>query len=367
MLALVSSVPTLLLALVLLISGVAKLRDATSVRESFSTLQLPPWLTRSPAPALLPWGEIALAVALVVLGGPLGVVVAAAALALFVAYLIIIVRATRFDAPVECGCLGRLGLGVVGPVTVVRNIVLVAVAGWAMADAVAAPSVLSRWLSADTAAWAWLALVALGVTLAGLMVHAGQDPRTTPPADVDPPGGRRPGTAGGDSDRSTPGDDLVEDEADYERTPIPHVSLVAPASGQRVHLRHLAATRARLLVFINPGCGACLPALEAVPALRGRAGDLIGIHLVVARESDVDNPYVTPEALGDEWFVDPEGIFTITLQLASPGAVLLGADGYLAGGPVVGAQSVVEFFDDIADALAGDDALPGDDVEAAHA
>ncbi|WP_432557372.1 MauE/DoxX family redox-associated membrane protein [Granulicoccus sp. GXG6511] len=349
MLALASSIPTLLLAVVLIVSGIAKLRDAAAVRESFITLQMPPWLTRSPAPTLLPWAEIVLALALVVLGGPLLVAAAVAACALFVAYLVIIARAARFDHPVECGCLGRLGLGVVGPVTVVRNAVLVAVSGWVLIDAVAGRSVLARWLDADAASWAWLGMVGLGVLVAGLMVYAGQDPEpdtgaTAVPAHV-PAGATDPAAADGE---------VLTDEADYERTPIPHVSLGLPAGDQRVTLRHLAATQARLLVFINPGCGACVPALESLPALRERVGDMIGIHVVFAAETDAENPYVTPAALGDEWFVDEEGIFIITLQLASPGAVLLGADGYLAGGPVVGAQSVIEFFDDIAAALTED-------------
>lgn len=361
MFALTSSVPALLLVVVLLVSAVAKLRDAASVRESFITLQLPPSLTHSPAPVLLPWAEIVLAVALVVLWGPPAVAVAVAALALFVAYLVIIVRASRFGHPVECGCLGRLGLGVVGPVTVVRNVVLVALSGWVVVDASGNRSVLSRWLAADAAGWAWLALVGVGVVLAGLMVYAGQD---SSPA------------TGGERDRSAraTGDEAAlpapaaaagaEAEADYERTPIPHVSLTVPGSGHRVHLRHLAASRARLFVFVNPGCGACVRAIQALPDLRARVGEVLGIHLVFARETDAESRYVTADALGDEWFLDPEGIFTVTLQLASPGAVLLGADGYLAGGPVVGAQSVIEFFDDIADALAEADAQAETDAQA---
>jgi hypothetical protein len=340
---LVSSIPAILLATVLLVSGVAKLRDSAAVRESFITLRMPPWLTRSIAPMLLPWGEVVLAIALIVLSGPLFVAAAIATLGLFLAYLVIIARANRFDEPVECGCLGRLGLGMVGPVTVVRNTVLVAVAILALVDAFAEQSILDRWLEADSAGWAWLGAVALGVVLTGLMVHAGRDPRgaESPASAAD-----APHPAGHDAGGGVDADGDVE-EADYERTPIPHISLVTPGTEHRVTLRQLATTHARLLVYVNPGCGACVKVLDALPGLRERIGHIIGIHLVLARDDYVENPYLTPEALGNEWFLDPERVFSGTLQLASPGAVLLGADGYLAGGPIVGAQSVIEFFEDI--------------------
>ncbi|MDO5682620.1 MAG: MauE/DoxX family redox-associated membrane protein [Propionibacteriaceae bacterium] len=366
MFTLASSVPALLLAAVLIVSGVAKLRDASAVRESFITLQMPPWLTRSPAPALLPWGEIVLALALILLGGPLLIIAAVAALALFGAYLVIIARANRFEHAVECGCLGRLGLGVVGPLTVVRNAVLVAVSVLVLLDALAGRSVLSRWLEADGAGWAWLGAAALGVILTGLMVHAGQDKEKSQPvgaaAHIVPAAETAPA-----AQTDAVEGDMVQDGVDYERTPIPYLSLGVPGTDQRVNLRQLASNSARLLIFVNPGCGACLTVLDVLPELRERIGHMIGIHLVFSQEQDAENPYVTPEALGEAWFVDHEASFVVTLQMASPSAVLLGADGYLAGGPVVGAAGVKEFFEDIAAALTGapDEGPDGEGDEAA--
>lgn len=339
MLDLASSIPALLLALVLIVSGLAKVRDPASVREAFVTLQLPPWLTRGPAPALLPWGELVLAVVLLVAWGPLAVATTAVTVALFGAYVVVIVRAARFDHPVECGCLGRLGLGVVGPVTVVRNVLLVLLAGWTVIDALGGESVLNRWLSAEPAGWAWLGVTVAALLTGGLMVYAGRDGAAG--GEVVTETGRGANTVEGDE---------AEHGADYERVRIPHVPLTTPV-GSTVTLRQLATTRARLLVFVNPGCGACLPALEAVPGLRGRAPQL-GIHLVFARAEDAENAYVTPAALGEEWFIDPQGVFTLSMEMYSPSAVLLGADGYLAGGPVIGATAVTEFFNDIAAALA---------------
>lgn len=366
MLGLASSIPALLLSLVLVISGVAKLCDGASVRESFVTLQLPPRLSRGPAPALLPWGELVLAGFLLVAWGPLAVVTAIAAVVLFVAYLVIIVRAVRFDHPVECGCLGRLGLGVVGPPTVVRNLVLVLLAGWTVADAVAGRSVLARWLQAEPAGWAWLGVTTAALLVAGLMVYAGRGESmgdagaaggitgSAGAPDVIGAGAHAVGHRAGIPDTGTHDagiHDAADDPADYERTRIPHLPLTTP-DGSTVTLRRLAHTRARLLVYINPGCGACLPALAAVPGIR-RSAPQLGTHLVFARAEDANNAYVTAEALGAEWFIDPDGIFALSMEMFSPSAVLLGADGYLAGGPVVGVASVQNFFDDIAAALSG--------------
>ncbi len=346
---LASTVPALLLAVVLVVSGIAKARDGESVTESFITLQLPPWLARSIAPALLPWGELVLAVALVVLGGWLGSIAAVAAVLLFAAYLWVIARALGFDHPVECGCLGRLGLGVVGPVTVVRNVLLFGLAVWTLIDQViAGRSVLSRWLEAGGDSWAWLGVVAVSVVAAGLMVYAGKD-RTE---SIAPSAVSAPAAEAYDGEAEP----TELDPEDYERTPIPYLPLRRP-DGTTLSMRTIAMDRARLIVFINPGCGSCIPVLDALPDFRRQVPQL-GIHLLFAYAEAAENPYVTPEMLGDEWFLDEDGVISVTMQLASPSAVLLGTDGYLAGGPVVGRDDVLEFFDDITAALADAPAPP---------
>ena len=52
-------------AVLLAISGVSKLRAKQETRDAFHALRLPEWLRRSPAPLLLPWAELVLAVVLV--------------------------------------------------------------------------------------------------------------------------------------------------------------------------------------------------------------------------------------------------------------------------------------------------------------
>ena len=55
-----------------------------------------------------------------------------------------------------------------------------------------------------------------------------------------------------------------------------------------------------------------------------------------------------PELSASEPELNIRRLFSVS---STPAAVLLGADGYLAGGPVVGADVVAEFVDDVLDAL----------------
>jgi hypothetical protein len=48
---------------------------------------------------------------------------------------------------------------------------------------------------------------------------------------------------------------------------------------------------------------------------------------------------------------DTEGLLYETFDLRTPSAVLLGADGLLAGGPIIGNIAVPEFVDDIREEL----------------
>ena len=60
-----STVPAILLVLVLTVSGCAKLAARSTADEAFISLRLPVILRKIKAPALLPFGELALAVVLV--------------------------------------------------------------------------------------------------------------------------------------------------------------------------------------------------------------------------------------------------------------------------------------------------------------
>jgi ABC-type transport system involved in cytochrome bd biosynthesis fused ATPase/permease subunit len=101
--------PVLTCAVVLLVSGVAKLRDPDAVDTAFVDLDVPAVLRHPLLRRALPWVEIALGVWLVLATGSALVVVAALTLGLFLAYLWLVVRAVRMPEAVDCGCFGALG------------------------------------------------------------------------------------------------------------------------------------------------------------------------------------------------------------------------------------------------------------------
>src|SRR5829696_3548701 len=100
-----------ILAVVLAASAVGKLRSPSVSAEGFRDLRVPGPLSGRVVVEALPWGELLLAVALVLVGGPVGVVAAVAALLLFGAYLVLVVRALGFEEDVDCACFGAFAPG----------------------------------------------------------------------------------------------------------------------------------------------------------------------------------------------------------------------------------------------------------------
>lgn len=322
-------VPAVLLAGVLTLSGLAKVRAPQETADAFVALRLPPVLARLGAARLLPYAELLLAAALLLAPGAAYVLATAVACLLFVAYLVLVARAVRFPEPVSCNCFGRLGLGTVSSATVLRNAVLVAVAALAMTEAFAhGRGVTQRAADFSGSEWAWLAMVCLAALVAVLIGH-------------------RPGPATG----TAHGEFAPDGALDYLRQPIPFGVLARP-DGSTVTLRQLAADRARLLVFLNIGCGPCVRVIEILPAFVA-ANPEIGVHPVLHSAT----PAQSIPAWSDH-LLDTDGIVAAMFEVPSPAAVLLGADGLLAGGPVIGEQDVREFFDDIAAELAHGRALP---------
>ncbi|WP_446664184.1 peroxiredoxin family protein [Flexivirga sp. B27] len=118
-----------LTGLVLVASGVLKLGTAKTFQVTLSQFGLPQWTWQDRRFAqAFPWCEITLGLALLLLPAPVQLLPAAAILALFVAFLVLVVRVRRRPAPVSCNCFGGLGDDTVDARTVIRNGVLVALA-----------------------------------------------------------------------------------------------------------------------------------------------------------------------------------------------------------------------------------------------
>ncbi len=318
----------LILAAVLGVSGIAKVRDDDdAARRSWADLGVPPRVNTRFLRRAHPWAEIALALALVGAPGWSAVVAAGAAVVLCVVYLVLIARAAARSEPVACDCFGAAARTPVTGRTVARNTLLLGLAIGSVIQAVRGGSPLEVLATAPSATWAWLAAVGLAALTTYLVLpHTSELPQVPEPATPPAP---------------EPADD---DGAEYLRTLTPMTTLVA-ADGTHHDLVSMSARRAHLLLFVNPGCGGCAPVFEKVPAWQDRIPE-VAIRLVVRQElTDLaaSHPDWMPIALHD-----PDGLTARALRaISTPTAVLLGTDGMLAGGPVAGSEAVEHLVLDV--------------------
>jgi hypothetical protein len=232
-------VPPLLLIAILAVSAVAKLRDPRDTVSVFRKLELPPFLTRIRAPEMLPYGELAVAGLLVVAPGWWYVASATLTLLLFLSYVVVVARALRFPYAVMCGCFGRLGLGWITRQTLVRNLVLLAIALVTWVDSWRGEGVLERLRDLGDGWW-WLAGVMLAMVTTTLVVREAKPPWAT----------------------------RVEPPDSYATRPVPYVILDGPEGPGSVW--RLTDTAGRLLVFYRLADPAVFGLLRDLQALGGR-------------------------------------------------------------------------------------------------
>lgn len=290
-----------LLAVLLAISGVAKLRDPDSTADAFKALRLPEWMVRVRGPQLLPWAEIVLAVLLVVARGWLLVVATVAALALTTAYTIIIARALTFEDLVRCGCFGSLGTGDVTRRTVVRNTLLMVLAVTGLAGALAG---ISAW-SEPASLWGWVAVALIGAAAAVLSL-------------------------GGDGGS-------WRGQVDW----IYKARLLHEGTGEENDVGSLARKHDGVtLLFVLPGCSACARILRDLPELRKQnptrtilpvASDGLTLDDKLAREPDLHR--------------DPSSNVQMALGVhAVPAALEVDALAQPVGGVVFGGDAVEQLL-----------------------
>lgn len=311
----------IILAIVLVVSAVGKLHAPRASAEAFRDLRVPAPLAGAFAVTALPWAELLLAILLVAAGGWLGAAASVGALLLFGAYLWLVARALGFEKPVDCACFGEFAPGRLTRRTVARNATLVALAVLGIVVASEGASVIQR-ITDARAPWWWL-LAAGAAALTTYLVVAPSGPRgsrgeTVPDADA--------GMADGELE-------------DYVRTPIPAVTVLL-GDGTETDLRQLSSRRAQLLLFVSEGCGPCSDIITLTPAWRHQLPQL-DIRHVVAK---------LPEQASVTSAVEPRSLHDVDFRLrdsfglrGTPGALLLGADGLIAGGPVLGGEEVQNF------------------------
>lgn len=322
--------PLLVCAAILLISGAAKVSHPTETGDAFHSLRVPApaW-----APRALPWVEIALGVALLVFPGRALLVPTVLTVGLFVAYTVVIARALQFDEPVTCNCFGALGAHQVSVRTLVRNLALVVAAGLtvlAAAREVSGPRAVTESTGAQ---WAWLALSALAAFVMTLSLGGGG---TT---DVD----TAPAAATGDDD-------------EYIRLPIP-LGQGRTHDEQLVTLDELVLQRPALLVSVNPGCGPCARVIPQLPLWAKQFGTSLELRALYPPSPELVEE-MAPETTSLALYDTDHNISRVLRMSGYPSAILLGADGLIAGGPVTGEHAVTEFVDDVMAALEEADLLP---------
>lgn len=315
------------LAVVLASSAWGKRKSAGATLAAMAALHVPTWLRRRWLAAVLPYVESVLALGLLVGAGPVAALVGALTLGLFALYWVLVFLAVGRPEQANCNCFGEDDEPVTGW-TLGRNSLLLVLGAIAMAGAIGRGGLWPTLVTMSAGDWWWLAG---GLLLLALLAVLG---RRAPAAR-----GAHPESTG----RPQP------DEAPYLRTPIPLARLQTLAGGVTT-LREIASTMPRLLLFLSPTCAACHDVAARVEEWRVALPE-IGIHGVFV--SDGDELRRTMPQLLDSGYFEEFGTASQLFEIKSnPAAVLLGADGLVAGGPVLGSAAIFEFVDQIREQLA---------------
>ena len=313
------------LAIVFVVSAVAKLRDRSGSRGAVAAFGIPDSVAPLVA-ALLPVVELACA-ALLVLGDPAATLGAIASLVLLAAFTTaIVVNLLRGRRP-ACHCFGSLGdESEVGWDTVARNAAFMALAALSFVGAGSQSTVWS--VAADVAAgkallWAGGVLLVTVIAVLAFVVQTLM---------------RRYGEV------------LLRLEAIEvvvglaEHPEAPEIRL-PDLDGVEVTLRDtLDAERPVLVAFVSPSCANCtelLPDLEQWQAEPDRS-----VEVMVLSDGTVDdNRAKLADAPDLRVLLQPDrSLFEILGVVGTPAAVLVSADGRLVGPPAHGAADIQRMY-----------------------
>ncbi|MDO5493709.1 MAG: MauE/DoxX family redox-associated membrane protein [Nesterenkonia sp.] len=327
---------TATLAVVLIVSGALKAADSQGVDSTFAALRVPAWADRRPVRRCFPWLEMLLGILLLVSGGVVFAGAAGAVLLLTVAYLVLVIAAVRRPGPVDCGCFGASAVPVRRR-TVLRNLVLLATA-----VVTAAPIVtkdLSPWWR-TMAEHPEVSAAVVPVVVIGAVIWWDQAAAAGGSATTE--------EVTGDPQRIDDDEELL----DYVREPIPRAVLGRGPGpdASRVSLRQLSAGGPVLLVRISSGCGGCRHVLADWDELQARVAPTVMMLPVLGPHDPGPDQIgaLTPE----HFLVDVHGELGAVFDApGTPWAVLLGADGWLAGGPESGRADIGRMIEEIVEVL----------------
>ncbi|WP_308467486.1 DoxX family protein [Rathayibacter soli] len=324
----------LTMAIVMIASGIGKLRHPDDL-SGWQQLGIPAALRQRWLLRLHPWGELALGVALAVLGGVLGVLAALICVLLMAAYTWVVIIALRRPEAAECACFGARKP--VTRVTAVRNTWLTLVSAAAAAVIWTTP-LFGGAVAAGVGEWAWVAAAVVAIITAVLIVW---------PA----PGSAGPSVAQAALPRPAMALEMPDENGviDYVRTRTPAVP-VTLADGATVNLRALTSSKPLLLMAVSDTCGACEEVIARIGHYRETLPE-VDVRVLVKDSPEHSTLTDTSEP---QSLHDPNGYVRESIaDWPVPTAVLLGIDGMLAGGPESGPTNVETFVGDIYESLHG--------------
>jgi peroxiredoxin len=284
----------LLLALVFVVAGVAKLCDLSGSRRAVADFGAPSWLAK-PLGTALPAVELAVGFALIPIAtARFGALVA---LVLLTSFALAIGRALYRGEKPDCNCFGQLHSASVGWSTLARDLALMAVAGFLVA---------AGWSNAGSSATSWIARLnttqAVGLLVGLLTVTAlaflgwfslqllRQNGRLVARVDalearvgVAMPGAALAGGApdgrvastvrGGGAPAGLPAG-----------SPAPEFSLEDATGGRQTLASLLELERPLMLVFSDPGCGPCTALLPELA--EWQRDDASGLTIALISQGD---------------------------------------------------------------------------------
>jgi thiol-disulfide isomerase/thioredoxin len=332
----------LVLAGVFALGSITKLTDLRGSRAAVAGFGVPERIA-SPLGTLLPFAELAVALALLPAGSARdGALAAGALLLVFVAA---IARSmARGEAP-DCHCFGQLHSEPAGRGTLARNLVLVALAAFVAA---------AGWGDPGPSATAWVGRLggAGVVALAGGLALAAVVALTTwavlgllrqngrmllrieeLEARLDPTGQPAPAAA-------------VAHHGLPLGSPAPAFSL-GGLYGETVTLESLiSAETPVLLLFTDPMCGPCNALMPQISGWQREYAGALAIA-VLTRGSDQDNrAKIREHGIASVWLDDGLAVYNAYRAPGTPSAVLIDGQGRVASDVVGGVEAISGLVDD---------------------
>jgi thiol-disulfide isomerase/thioredoxin/uncharacterized membrane protein YphA (DoxX/SURF4 family) len=306
-----------LLAVVFAVAAVGKVRDRDGARDALTAFGVPARMTATGA-VLLPVAELLAAIGLLL--APTAVAGAVLGLLLLCLFTGAIARQLAAGRAPECHCFGQLQSEPIGPSSLARNVVLMALAVVVIAGG-GGPSLTAALSGLDATQ---VGLVAVSVALAACAVLAwwlwGQRGRLI--------GQLRAAELAGQTPGLDPG------------APAPAFS-IAPLDGGAGTLGELLGPGLPVaLVFVSDQCGPCLALLPSLAGWQQTLGERLTLATVFGGDREAARRLAGEHALPSAMSQEVDEVFGEYRLRATPTAVLIDADGRIAARPAEGGPAI---------------------------